>query len=63
MDEVYTPLEEAVSFYVRNDFAIYIALMLENYERLWETAKIAYKDNSDIIDEFERGVRSVESVE
>ena len=60
---VYTPLEEAVSFYTRNDFAIYIALMLGNHGRLWEDAKIAYKDNSDIIAEFERGERKVESSE
>ncbi|MBR4941542.1 MAG: MGMT family protein [Clostridia bacterium] len=60
---VYTPLEEAVSFYTRNDFAIYIALMLEKYDQLWQDAKIAYKDNLDIIGEFENGARTVESDE
>ena len=63
MDKVYTPLEEAVSFYTRNDFAIYVALMLGNYDRLWDVARIAYKDNLDIIGEYENGSRRVESDE
>ena len=32
----FTPLEEAISFYTRNDYAIMNNLMLSRYEEVWE---------------------------
>lgn len=57
--QCFTPLEETVSFYTRNDFAIMNSLLLCRYERVWENARLAYKDNQGIISEYESGVRTV----
>ena len=62
MDTVsFTPLEESVSFYTRNDFAIMNQLLLGDFDGLWKTAMIAYGDNRGIVEEYERGERSIES--
>ena len=55
----FTPLEEAISFYTRNDYAIMNNLMLSRYEEVWEEALLAYNDNRGIINEYESGVRTV----
>lgn len=57
----FTPLEETISFYTRNDFAILNCLLTENYEELWKNALLAYYDNQGIIDEYASGERIVES--
>lgn len=56
----FTPLEETISFYTRNDFAIMNNLLAGNFEDLWKCAQIAYKDNRDILEEYEKGVRSTD---
>lgn len=57
----FTPLEETISFYTRNDFAIINHLLLGNFDDLWRYAMIAYNDNRGIIDEYEQGFRTVNS--
>lgn len=57
----FTPMEKAISFYTRNDFAILNDLLLGHWESLWENARLAYQDNQGIIDEYENGVRTVNS--
>lgn len=57
----FTPIEEAISFYTRNDFAIMNHLLVGNFEDIWKEAMLAYGDNRGIIEEYETGVRSVES--
>lgn len=57
----FTPIEKTVSFYTRNDFAILNDLLLGHWESLWESARLAYRDNQGIIDEYESGVRTVGS--
>lgn len=41
----FSPIEETVSFYTRNDFAILNNLLLGRYDELWKYAAIAYQDN------------------
>lgn len=57
----FTPIEKTVSFYTRNDFAILNDLLLGCWGSLWESARLAYRDNQGIIDEYESGVRTVGS--
>ena len=57
----FTPLEETISFYTRNDFAVLNHLLVENYDDLWKYALIAYNDNRGILDEYKRGLRTVNS--
>lgn len=56
----FSPLEETISFYTRNDFAIINHLLVGNDEGLWKYALLAYNDNRNIIDEYERGIRSID---
>lgn len=58
---VFTPLEETVSFYTRNDFAIINHLLVGDMNGLWEDALRAYQDNRGILDEYEKGIRQVGS--
>lgn len=55
----FSPIEKAVSFYTRNDFAILNNLLLGRYDSLWEYAQLAYQDNRGIIEEYEKGERTV----
>ncbi len=57
----FTPLEESISFYTRNDFAIMNHLLIHNYDDLWAYAMPAYQDNQGILDEYRCGVRTVGS--
>ena len=60
MEELnFTPIEETVSFYTRNDFAIINNLLIGNYDELWKYAELAYNDNRGIIAEYEKGVRRI----
>ncbi len=61
MEISFTPLEEAISFYTRNDFAILNHLLTENYDELWDDAQIAYQDNRGILEEYANGARSTDS--
>lgn len=61
MELLFTPLEETISFYTRNDFAVMNHLLTDNYDDLWHYAQIAYKDNRDILEEYAKGSRSVDS--
>ena len=61
MEFSFTPLEEAISFYTRNDFAIINHLLTENYDDLWSYAQIAYQDNRSILEEYANGARSINS--
>lgn len=55
----FSAIEETISFYTRNDFAIINHLLIGDYEGLWKYAQIAYEDNRGIISEYEKGVRSI----
>lgn len=57
----FSPIEKTISFYTRNDFAILNSLLLGDYKTLWKWAWIAYQDNQGIINEYESGVRTVNS--
>ena len=57
----FTPLEETISFYTRNDFAIMNHLLAGNMDALWQYALIAYGDNRAILEEYAQGMRSVDS--
>ena len=61
--ESFTPLEESVSFYTRNDYALMYRLMAgkEKEDGFWEDARLAYGDNRGILEEYENGTRRVES--
>ncbi len=62
MDDIFfTPLEETISFYTRNDFAIINRFLTGNFDALWKDAIIAYEDNRGILEEYEKGIRSVGS--
>lgn len=62
MDHIlFTPLEETISFYTRNDFAVINHLLAGNFDALWKYAQIAYGDNRAILAEYEKGERSVDS--
>lgn len=58
---IFTPLEETISFYTRNDFAIMNHFLVGNFDDLWRYAFIAYNDNKGILNEYEKGVRSIDS--
>lgn len=60
-DLFFTPLEETISFYTRNDFAIMNHLLVGNFDGLWKYALIAYNDNRGILDEYAQGHRTVDS--
>lgn len=60
-DLLFTPLEETISFYTRNDFAIINHLLAGNYDGLWKYALIAYNDNRGVLDEYAQGLRTVDS--
>lgn len=57
----FTPLEETISFYTRNDFAIINRFLTGNFDALWRDALIAYEDNRGILEEYEKGIRNVDS--
>ena len=57
----FSEIENAVSFYVRNDFAILNCLLVKDLTTLWEDALVAYKDNRDILEEYANGDRTIES--
>lgn len=60
MDNIlFTPIEESISFYTRNDFAIINHLLVGNLDELWKDALLAYGDNRGILDEYEKGIRRV----
>lgn len=62
MDNIFfTPLEETISFYTRNDFAIINRFLAGNFDALWKDALIAYEDNRGILEEYEKGIRSADS--
>ena len=61
MEELrFTPIEESVSFYTRNDFTLMNALLVGDEETLWDFAPVAYGDNLGILKEYEAGVRTIE---
>lgn len=61
-NKVFTPLEESISFYARNDFAILNHLLVKGEdEDLWKYAVPAYQDNRGILEEYEKGIRSMKS--
>lgn len=57
---VFSAIEETISFYTRNDFAIMNSLLVGNMEDLWNYARIAYEDNRCIIREYENGERTID---
>lgn len=57
----FSSIEKTISFYTRNDFAILNNLLVGNYDKLWEYARLAYGDNRGIIEEYERGERVISS--
>ncbi len=57
--ESFTPLEESISFYTRNDFAIMNSLLVGNYDAVYGWAGVAYGDNQGILDEYASGMRTV----
>ena len=57
---LFTPLEETISFYTRNDFAIMNHLMVGNWSDIWKYALLAYADNQGIIQEYEAGIRTID---
>ena len=62
MDDIaFSALEETISFYTRNDFAIINSLLVGNMNDLWKSALTAYKDNKGIIEEYKNGQRKIES--
>ena len=60
-DLAFSPIEKTISFYTRNDFAILNHLLIGDLDGLWKYALLAYRDNQGIIDEYERGVRTIDS--
>ncbi len=62
MDDIaFSTLEETISFYTRNDFAIINSLLAGNMDDLWKSALTAYKDNKNIIEEYKNRQRKIES--
>lgn len=57
----FTPIEETISFYTRNDFAVMNHFLVGDLDDMWVYAKIAYGDNRGILEEYKNGQRSVES--
>ncbi len=57
----FTPLEETISFYTRNDFSIINSLLTNQYEKLFKNAQIAYNDNAGILEEYQKGIRKIKS--
>ncbi|MCD7784638.1 MAG: GNAT family N-acetyltransferase [Oscillospiraceae bacterium] len=57
--ESFTPLEESVSFYTRNDFAIMNSLLVGDFDAVYGWAGVAYGDNQGILDEYANDVRTV----
>lgn len=57
----FTPVEETISFYTRNDFAVMNRLLIGDYDGLWKYAQLAYNDNRGIIDEYKSGIRAINS--
>lgn len=60
-DILFTPIEETISFYTRNDFAVMNHLLIGNFDGFWKYARIAYEDNRAVLEEYEKGERSVNS--
>ena len=60
-DEKFSAIEETVSFYTRNDFAIINCLLADYMDDLWKSALVAYNDNQAILKEYEEGVRKITS--
>lgn len=58
---LFTPIEETISFYTRNDFAIMNHLLIGNLYDIWKFALLAYDDNRAIIEEYKSGVRSIDN--
>lgn len=59
LKESFPPLEESVSFYTRNDFAIMNSLLVGDYDAVYGWAGVAYGDNQGILDEYANGMRTV----
>lgn len=57
----FSEIEETISFYTRNDFAIINCLLADDMDDLWNSARVAYNDNKAILKEFEDGVREITS--
>lgn len=57
----FTEIEETISFYTRNDFAIINCLLADDMDDLWNSALVAYNDNRAILKEYEKGVRKITS--
>ncbi len=57
----FSDIEETVSFYTRNDFAIINSLLLDNMDDFWKFAQIAYEDNRGILHEYATKVRTIDS--
>lgn len=57
----FSAIEETISFYTRNDFAIINCLLADNMDDLWNSALVAYNDNQGILKEYENGVRKITS--
>lgn len=59
--EKFSAIEETISFYTRNDFAIINCLLADYMDDLWNSALVAYNDNRAILKEYEEGVRKITS--
>ncbi len=60
-EATFTQLEESVSFYTRNDYAVINSLLVNDYEKLWKDALLAYEDNRGVVEEYSSGVRKINS--
>ena len=60
-DKTFSALEETISFYTRNDYAIINSLLVGNMDDLWKSSLIAYNDNKGIIEEYKNGQRQIKS--
>lgn len=57
----FSAIEETISFYTRNDYAIINCLLADYMDDLWNSALVAYNDNLAILKEYEEGVRKITS--
>ena len=60
-EDKFSAIEETISFYTRNDFAIINCLLADYMDDLWNSALVAYNDNRAILKEYEEGVRKITS--
>jgi hypothetical protein len=57
----FTNLEETLSFYGRNDYAIINNLLWGNMDELWKVAEVAIGDNFGVLKEYDEGIRIINS--